>query len=75
MEIKAKFDHYNCNVLNLEKSLNFYEKALGFKIHRQIKAEDGSFVNFLPKFVFIMIKVYFCPTYSPIKMYNYTFIH
>ena len=44
MEIKAKFDHYNCSVLNLEKSLDFYEKALGFKIHRQIKAKDGSYI-------------------------------
>ena len=44
MEIKAKFDHYNCNVLNLEKSLDFYEKALGFKVHSQIKAEDGSYI-------------------------------
>ena len=44
MEIKAKFDHYNCNVLNLEKSLDFYEKALGFKVHNQIKAEDGSYI-------------------------------
>ncbi|MDR2843599.1 MAG: VOC family protein [Candidatus Symbiothrix sp.] len=44
MEIKAKFDHYNYNVLNLEKSVAFYEKALGFKIHHQQKADDGSFL-------------------------------
>ena len=44
MEIKAKFDHYNCNVLDLEKSLSFYDKALGFKIHHRIKAEDGSYI-------------------------------
>ena len=44
MEIKSKFDHYNYNVLNLEKSLEFYEKALGLKASRQIKAEDGSYI-------------------------------
>ena len=44
MEIKAKFDHYNCNVLDLEKSLSFYDKALGFKILHQKKANDGSYI-------------------------------
>ncbi|MDR0506363.1 MAG: VOC family protein [Dysgonamonadaceae bacterium] len=44
MEIKAKFDHYNVNVLNMEKSLAFYEKALGLKIHHRQEASDGSFV-------------------------------
>ncbi len=44
MEIKSKFDHYNFNVLNLEKSIAFYEKALGLKISHQKKAEDGSFI-------------------------------
>jgi len=44
MEIKSKFDHYNFNVLDLEKSIAFYEKALGLKVLRQKKAEDGSFI-------------------------------
>lgn len=44
MEIKSKFDHFNFNVLNLEKSIAFYEKALGLKISHQKKAEDGSFI-------------------------------
>ncbi len=44
MEIKAKFDHYNFNVIDLEKSIAFYEKALGFKIDRQKKAADGSYI-------------------------------
>ena len=43
MEIKSKFDHYNYNVLNLEKSLDFYDKALGLKPDHQIKADDDSF--------------------------------
>ena len=44
MKISAKFDHYNINVLDLERSLDFYEKALGFKIHSQKKSEDGSYI-------------------------------
>jgi len=40
MEIKAKFDHYNYNVLDLEKSLSFYDKALGLKMDHQIKNDD-----------------------------------
>lgn len=44
MEIKSKFDHYNFNVLDLEKSIAFYEKALGLKVARQKKADDGSFI-------------------------------
>ena len=27
MEIKARFDHYNINVFDLEKSIQFYDKA------------------------------------------------
>ncbi len=44
MEIKAKFDHYNLNVLDREKSIAFYEKALGLKVLREKKASDGSFI-------------------------------
>jgi lactoylglutathione lyase len=43
MEIKAKFDHYNINVFDLQKSLDFYDKALGFKEVRRMESEDGSF--------------------------------
>ncbi|WP_195940012.1 VOC family protein [Romboutsia sp. 1001713B170131_170501_G6] len=39
-----KFCHNNFNVLNLEKSLEFYEKALGLKEVRRKEAEDGSFI-------------------------------
>lgn len=38
------FDHFNFNVLDLEKSKSFYEKALGLKTVREIAAPDGSFV-------------------------------
>ena len=37
------FNHFNFNVLNLEKSLKFYEEALGLKPVREKNAEDGSF--------------------------------
>ena len=38
-----KFAHFNFNVLDLEKSLKFYEDALGLKPVREKNAEDGSF--------------------------------
>ena len=43
MQIKCRFDHYNFNVKDLEKSIAFYQKALGFTEKRRINAEDGSF--------------------------------
>lgn len=44
MEIKAKFDHFNINVTNLERSIEFYDKALGLKEARRKEAADGSFI-------------------------------
>src|SRR5690554_6492979 len=44
MEIKARFDHYNINVFDLEKSIQFYDKALGLKEVRRKEASDGSFI-------------------------------
>ena len=41
--MNAKMIHFNFNVLDLEKSLSFYEKALGFHEVRRKTAEDGSF--------------------------------
>lgn len=43
MEIKARFDHFNINVLDLQRSIAFYEKALGLKEHHRKEAPDGSF--------------------------------
>lgn len=43
MEIKARFDHFNINVLDLQRSIAFYEKALGLKEHHRKDASDGSF--------------------------------
>ncbi len=44
MEIKSRFDHFNFNVLDLDRSIQFYEKALGLKEVRRMEASDGSFV-------------------------------
>ena len=44
MEIKSRFDHFNINVTDLERSIAFYEKALGLKEHRRKEAKDGSFI-------------------------------
>ncbi|MEY8321001.1 VOC family protein [Lachnospiraceae bacterium 46-61] len=38
------FNHYNYNVLDLQKSIQFYEKALGLKEVRRKEAEDGSYI-------------------------------
>ena len=38
------FCHNNFNVLDLEKSLKFYEEALGLKEARRKTADDGSFI-------------------------------
>ena len=42
--MKFKMIHENYNVQNLEKSLEFYEKALGLKEVRRKEASDGSFI-------------------------------
>ena len=42
--MKFKFCHNNFNVLDLEKSLEFYEKALGLKEVKRKVADDGSFI-------------------------------
>lgn len=44
MQIKAKFDHFNINVTDLDRSIQFYEKALGLKEARRKLASDGSFI-------------------------------
>lgn len=41
--MKFTFNHNNINVLNLEKSINFYEEALGYKQLRRYDHPDGSF--------------------------------
>ena len=42
--MEFKFNHYNYNVLDLEKSIKFYEEALGLKEVRRKEPTDGSFI-------------------------------
>lgn len=42
--MKFEMIHENYNVFDLQKSLDFYEKALGLKEKRRKEAEDGSFI-------------------------------
>jgi lactoylglutathione lyase len=44
MELNSRFDHFNFNVFDLERSLAFYDKALGLKEARRQAAADGSFI-------------------------------
>ena len=44
MKVKGRFDHFNFNVLDLDKSIRFYEEALGLKEVRRMEASDGSFI-------------------------------
>ena len=44
MKISSKFDHFNINVTDLERSIAFYQKALGLTEHHRKEAADGSFV-------------------------------
>ncbi len=42
--MKFTFAHNNFNVINLERSLKFYEEALGLTVARKKEASDGSFI-------------------------------
>ena len=42
--MKFAMVHENYNVFDLERSLKFYEKALGLKEKRRKEAADGSFI-------------------------------
>lgn len=44
MEIKGRFDHFNINVTDLDKSIAFYNKALGLREVKRKEAGDGSFI-------------------------------
>jgi len=41
--MKAKYIHTNINVLDLDKSLKFYEQALGLKEKRRYNHSEGRF--------------------------------
>lgn len=38
------FNHFNFNIFDLDRSLKFYEEALGLKEVRRKEGEDGSFI-------------------------------
>ena len=40
-----QFAHYNYNVIDLDKSIRFYEEALGLKEIRRKEAEDLSLIH------------------------------
>ncbi|MGI5959701.1 MAG: VOC family protein [Massiliimalia sp.] len=42
--MKFQMIHENYNVLDLNRSIAFYDEALGLKEDRRITAEDGSFI-------------------------------
>ena len=42
--MKFTFNHNNFNVLDLQKSIAFYEEALGLRVVRKYEAPDGSFI-------------------------------
>lgn len=42
--MKFTLDHFNINVLDLDKSLEFYKNALGLTEQRRKTAEDGSYI-------------------------------
>ena len=42
--MKFTFAHNNFNVTDLDKSLKFYEEALGLKEVKRKEAADGSFI-------------------------------
>ncbi|MDR1678574.1 MAG: VOC family protein [Prevotellaceae bacterium] len=44
MKISSNFYHFNFNVVNLERSIEFYDKALGLKEIKRKEAVDGSYI-------------------------------
>ncbi len=42
--MKFIFNHFNFNVIDLNKSISFYKEALGLTEVRRKEAQDGSFV-------------------------------
>ena len=61
MEIKSRFDHFNINVTDLERSIAFYGKALGLKEHHRKEAADSlSLIHIsLSKFYFFHRRISF----------------
>jgi len=45
MELNARFDHFNFNVADLDRSIAFYEKALGLTVARRKEGPGGAFTS------------------------------
>lgn len=43
MKIQGHFDHFNIDVTDLERSIAFYQEALGLQVSSRKRASDGSF--------------------------------
>lgn len=43
MSIKAKFDHFNFNVTDLKRSVDFYRQALGLEPVGEVDGPEGAF--------------------------------
>lgn len=43
MDFRLQFDHYNINVANRDRSINFYHRTLGLTETGHIDSSDGSF--------------------------------
>ncbi len=43
LQIQSTFAHFNFNVLDLDASVAFYQKALGLTVNREHAAKDGRF--------------------------------
>ena len=50
-----KFNHFNFNVLDLERSIAFYKEALGLEIVREKKKEDFTLVYLGEKYPNIIV--------------------
>lgn len=44
MKIKSSLDHVNINITDIDRSVEFYKKALGLEVVGEKKADDGSFI-------------------------------
>ena len=43
--MKARYIHHCIHVMDLDKTIAFYEKALGLRVMRKKGPEDGSWIN------------------------------
>lgn len=44
MKVTGFLDHCNINVTDIERSIKFYEEAVGLHVNSRMEAKDGSFI-------------------------------